>query len=112
MRSLNPIYNPESAYIADTIATVQISSASAIVAQDMPASAEYMRITSAVPMYVNFHSTAVLEPTASIAGTSSSTGLTNVIPANNDRIYKTHGSTGYSMTSTSTGYATVEFWGI
>jgi hypothetical protein len=111
MRQLSAANEPDSTLVSDTVATVVISSAGAVVAQDYPSGAHYMHLSATMGLYINFSSTGVLIPTASLSATTSSSGLSIRHNSGHEHFYRIPaGSTGYSIISESSGVGTIEFW--
>lgn len=95
--------------VPDTVGSIQISSAGAVVAQDWPTNAQlvYFSPPPAFAFVVNYLSTQAAFSGASTPG--STAGLAASIQNPGIRQIPA-GSTGYSITATSSGFITAEFW--
>jgi len=102
---LQPTANARSA--PDTVATVVVSSAGAITAADYPTGASLMKMDTDTAAFVNLTSTAVHLPAASIAATTSSSGLIEAVSPQQDKLWQINGSTGYSVTAETTAIITL-----
>jgi hypothetical protein len=92
----------------DTVGSVIISSAGAIIAQDWPSTqANYVLFSGTVDFYANFNTTAAAIPTTNSTGTTASSGLNELNPGLRQVM---GGSTGYSITGPSSGIVTASFW--
>lgn len=98
-------YNPGP---PDTVGSVILSSAGAIVAQDYPAGAQLVLFSGTVDFYANLGTTFVAIPSTNQSGTTASSGLNELNPG----LRQVRGSTGYSLTGPSSGVITASFWKI
>ncbi len=113
MRSLskNSRYAPETFYSASVMATVIVSTAGAVVAQDYPSDAAYFHVSADARLFLNLRTTEAAVLSATIAATTATTGLNILVNSGHEHIYEIPtGSTGYSMTAESSAMATIEFW--
>lgn len=109
MRQFNPEHNHEYTMVADTVATVVLTTSGQ--AQDYPTGAHLLHLSASVGCYVNFSSTGALVPTASLSATTATSGLSVRHNSGHEHFYRIPaGSTGYSIVGDSAGVATLEFW--
>jgi len=93
----------------DTVGTVVISSAAAVVAQDWPDDAHIVTFGSTMGFFLNSESTSVNIPSTNQSGATGSSDINE---------YVDHGltrqilgdSTGYSITAPTSGVITLSFW--
>lgn len=95
----------------ETVAIAALTTSATV--QDYPAGKRFVYIDVTVQSYINMSSTAVHVPSASIAATTSSSGLVHILnPGYNQLFQIPSGSTGYSLITPSTdGVATLRFHG-
>lgn len=91
----------------DTVGTVILSSAGAIVASDWPSTlANLVLLAGTVDFYANFGSTKAGIPSTNSSGTTLSSGCNELNPG----LRQIGGTTGYSITGPSSGVITLSFW--
>lgn len=107
-RGVNPL---DIAVIPDTVGAVVISSAGAVVAQDWPSGAQIVHFDLNINVWANLWSTAVSIPTTNSAGTTVSSGQNIAMRTGHDHVFQIPGeSTGYSITSLTSGEIAIQFW--
>ena len=96
---------------ADTVGAVIVSTALAVVSNDWPSGAKVARFAGSIGYYVNAFTTGASVPSTAQSGSTSSTGRSVYQPPETPRTLQIPGdSTGYSITSPSSGVITAEFW--
>lgn len=110
MRKYGILEPPRHPVSPEYVAIAKISSAGAVIAQDYPDGAHLVRFGSEAGFFFNHASTAIAAPTTSwSASTASSLAIEYL--SNGDTRQIVSGSTGYSVTSNSSGYISLSFWG-
>lgn len=93
----------------DTVGVAIISTALAVVAQDWPSGAQIVTFGATMSFYANLGTTSVNVPSTNQSGTTVSSGLNEYVPPG--ATYQIPGaSTGYSLTSPTSGVITMSFW--
>jgi hypothetical protein len=92
----------------DTVGSVIVTTALAVVAQDWPSSAGYVLFSGTMDFYANFGSTGANVPSTNSTGVTLSSGLNELNPGL--RSVSTGLSTGYSITAPTSGVVTASFW--
>ena len=93
----------------DTIGVAIITTAGAVVAQDWPDGAHIVTFGATMSFYANLGTTAANIPSTNSSGTTASSGLNEYVPPG--LTYQIPGaSTGYSLTSPTSGVITLSFW--
>lgn len=94
----------------DTVGSIIITTANAVVAQDWPTNAQIVTFSSTVPHYINWRSTSVTIPSTNQSGTTASSGLSEMNAGTITRQISTGTSTGYSITGATSGVVTLSAW--
>lgn len=93
----------------DTVGTVVISSANAVVAQDWPDNAQLVAFGSTMGFWLNAVSTEVNIPTTNQEGATGSSDLNEYVE-HGFRQQITADATGYSITAPTSGVISLSFW--
>lgn len=107
MRDYGALRNTELTPVPpDTVGTVVISSAGAVVAADWPALADLVLFSGTVDFYANLRSTGARVPSTNSVGSTNPLDLNELNPG----VRQLSNSTGYSIAGPSSGIVTVSFW--
>lgn len=96
--------------VPENIAICVISTAGAIVAQDYPAGAQIMHFDAHATIYFHPSSTGVAIPTTSQVGSTSQNRVMRLNNGHEGKYQIPADSTGYSITSETSGITGIQFW--
>ncbi len=109
--SLNP--TDQTRLMPDAVASIIISTAGAVVAQDWPSAADIAEFNSQMLFVLNARSTGAALPSTNEPGTNTGSSVWNEIcPQGHDMRRLIGDSTGYSITAPTSGVVTISFWHI